>query len=226
MKLVSAVLNLLQILRCNISRHGRAHPLARCYKSEIGRYVLLGRHSSLVYGSIGDYSYIGSNSNLNHARIGKYTSIAQNVRIAGGTHPTGQFVSTHPLTYAARPYCGRQYVQVSTYDDMGWLDPERQIAVDIGNDVWIGADVLIIPGTAGIRIGDGAIIGGGAVVTRDIPPYAIAVGVPARVKKYRFTEAQIAQLEALRWWDRPDDWVRQHIADFDDIDKFLDHRKE
>lgn len=161
MKLVSAVLNLLQILRCNISRHGRAHPLARCYKSEIGRYVLLGRHSSLVYGSIGDYSYIGSNSNLNHARIGKYTSIAQNVRIAGGTHPTGQFVSTHPLTYAARPYCGRQYVQVSTYDDMGWLDPERQIAVDIGNDVWIGADVLIIPGTAGIRIGDGAIIGGG-----------------------------------------------------------------
>ena len=76
----------------------------------------------------------------------------------------------------------------------------------IGNDVWIGYEAVVM---AGVRIGDGAVIGAGAVVTKDIPPYAIAVGIPARVIKYRFDEETIARLLRTRWWDRPPEVIAQ-----------------
>ena len=84
--------------------------------------------------------------------------------------------------------------------------------------MWIGDNVLI---KGGCRVGDGAIVGMGAVVTKDVPPYAIVGGVPAKVIRYRFTEEQIKKLLKIRWWDKDEDWIRSHAEDMDEIEKIL-----
>jgi len=93
------------------------------------------------------------------------------------------------------------------------LDPRGDITV--GNDVWIGYNVILMPN---VTIGDGAVIGASAVVTRDIPPYAVAVGVPARVHHIRFPPDVVEALLRIRWWDWPDDVVRARIADIQSND--------
>ena len=93
----------------------------------------------------------------------------------------------------------------------------------IGNDVWIGSRVTLI---GNITIGDGAIIGAGTVVNKDIPPYAVVAGVPARIIRYRFTEEEIAQLERIAWWNRGEEWIKKHVGLFCDIKKFLERAEE
>ena len=88
----------------------------------------------------------------------------------------------------------------------------------IGNDVWIGDNVLILEG---VRIGNGAVIATGSVVTKDIPDYAVAAGVPAQVKKYRFSEEEIAFLNKIRWWDREIDWLRKHGDHFSSVSELM-----
>lgn len=161
--------------------------------------VSMGRHTK-VYPpfflhrvELGDYSYIAKNSNATHVKVGKFCSIGPNFCCGLGIHPTNG-ISTSPMFYSTARQNGISLCEENKVEEF------RHTI--IGNDVFIGANVTILDG---VSIGDGAVIGAGAVVIEDIPPYAIAVGVPAIVKKYRFDAETIRLLLERKWWDDPDD---------------------
>ncbi|WP_392564186.1 CatB-related O-acetyltransferase [Orbus wheelerorum] len=165
-------------------------------------------HSTIAYNcSIDDYSYtafyclVGPDS-----KIGKYCSIAHNTYIGADSHPT-IWLSTHPF----------QHYSIGKNCDaiIG--------SVTVEHDVWIGANTVIL---AGLNIGSGAIIAAGAVVTKDVPPYAIVGGVPAKIIKYRFSHEIIDQLLELRWWDFSADTLRDNKIEFRDINKAIKQIQE
>jgi len=130
---------------------------------------------------IGDFSYIGYNCSITKANIGRYVSIANNVAIGQGEHLLNE-ISTNSIFY----------------DNAFEILTKRD--VNISDDVWLGVNSIIL---RGVTIGRGAIIGAGAVVTKDIPAYAISVGVPAKIIKFRFTNEQILKIEESKWWMHP-----------------------
>ena len=148
---------------------------------------------------IGYGSYGGCFSKINvppGVSFGNYCSIASNIRIFRANHPKNQF-TTHPLLY--NPVAG--YVESDQLD---------RPALIIGNDVWIGEWAVILPSVK--KIGDGAIIGAGAVVTKDIEPYSIVAGNPATKKGQRFDQLTINKLAASRWWELEKDELIKNIA--------------
>lgn len=122
------------------------------------------------------YRSYANNSLLRNVTIGRFCSIGRRCSIGAALHDVAAF-STHPIAAGA--------------------DFERDPATTIGNDVWIGDNVVIV---SGVTIGDGAVVGGGAVVTRDVAPYTIVAGIPARPLRQRFAEDEIAALLAAQWW--------------------------
>lgn len=174
----------------------------------------IGNNSTFV-GKMGFASYIGSNSHIN-AKIGRYCSIAGDVKTVSGTHPTADFVSTHPAFFSTRMQAGFTYVSEEKFRQWVYADNEGHCVV-VGNDVWIGQGVTLLQG---VTIGDGAIVASGAVVAKDVPPYAIVGGVPARVIRYRFDEKTVERLLEFKWWDRPEEWIRDNAESFDNITKF------
>lgn len=148
--------------------------------------------------SIGAFTY-AENLFLHYAHVGRYCSIAPDVCIGLGNHRTDLF-STHPLAVKG----GSQFAWHDHFRAMrDSLDVPAEAgrglpSTTVGNDVWIGRGALI---NDNVAIGDGVIIGAGAVVTRDIPDYAVVAGVPARIVRYRFSEALIERFQRLRWWD-------------------------
>ena len=128
-----------------------------------------------------------------------------------GLHPTRDFVSTHPIFYSA----SNQSV-ISSFADKDYFAEKKPIV--IGNDVWIGARAMVIDG---VKIGDGAIVGAGAVVTKDVPSYAIVGGVPAKFIRWRFPKKTINRLESIRWWTKSDTWLRKNWRTFLSIDGFV-----
>lgn len=171
--------------------------------------------------SIGLGTYIGDNSFIASSKIGRFCSIAENVRIVIGNHPTTDFVTTFPSFY----YNTESQIGYTFHEGTPIFKGlnkfpigEKKYHVIIGNDVWIGCNCLILEG---VMIGDGAIIGAGAVVTKDVPPYSVVVGVPAKVIKYRFSEKQIRALEKTHWWDWPIETIKKRYLAFSNIDDFL-----
>lgn len=146
---------------------------------------------------LGDYSYFAKNAQVANTTIGKFCSIGPNFCCGMGYHPTNG-ISTHPRFYRG---------EIVEY-----------MPVTIGNDVFIGANVTVLDG---VTIGDGAVIGAGSVVSKDIPPYAIAVGCPIEIKRYRMTENQIAAMERIQWWNWEDEELIDIKAKFNDIDGFI-----
>ncbi len=157
-------------------------------KSKINRFVFL-RNSK-----VDAYSFVGPNCNLLNATIGKFCSISKNINIGAPIHPT-DLVSTSPIFYRPLNGTGSTFTQVQTFND-------NSKPVIIENDVWIGMNSTIL---GGVTISNGSIIGAHSIVTKDVPPYAIVAGVPARIIKYRFTEDIIKELLSLQWWNMQTD---------------------
>ena len=134
---------------------------------------------TMTYCKVGDYSYIRSGAQFNHAIIGNYCSFAADVQIGGMEHPLEEFSTSARLF---REQC------VSNKDTI------------IGNDVWVAAGSII---RQGVRIGDGAVVGANSFVNKDVPPYAIVAGSPAKVLKYRFEEAMQEKIKESRFWEFP-----------------------
>jgi acetyltransferase-like isoleucine patch superfamily enzyme len=162
---------------------------------------------SLVRGSaLGNYTYVGRRARISSTTLGSYCSIGPEVISGLGIHPSNAFVSTHPCFYSLQHQSGpaltdRQYF--TEFSD-----------ITIGNDVWIGARAIILDG---VTIGDGAIVAANSVVTKDVQPYAIVGGVPAKTLRHRFTQETIKKLLAFRWWNRHPDWIKQNFRHFHDI---------
>lgn len=152
---------------------------------------------TLVIGSsIGRATYIGG-ARVQQCRMGAFCSVGARTRIGGlARHPT-RWLSTHPAFFSPRAQAG------FTFSDRLHFDEIAQITV--GSDVWIGAGVMVLDG---VNIGDGAIVAAGSVVTRDVPPYALVGGVPARLIRYRYDQASIDLLLGMRWWDWPMEKIR------------------
>ena len=167
--------------------------------------------SSLGYGS-----YIGDDGHFVRSRIGKFCSIGSGVRVISATHPVDGFVSTHPAFYHS-PWSVLSYAPQVRFEEL--LADEEGQALQIGHDVWIGDHVLI---RGGVHIGNGAVIAMGSVVTKDVPPYAVVGGVPAKVIRSRFTQEETEKLEALAWWDKPEAWLRENAHLFSDTTRFFE----
>lgn len=166
---------------------------------------------------IGFASYIGRESWIENSIIGRYTSIGPHVQTIIGKHPTKKFVSTHPAFFSTQKQVGFSFVKENEYDEFMNLDKKGH-SIRIGSDVWIGANAMIMEG---VTIGDGSIIGAGALVNKDIPDYAVAVGVPAKVIRYRFDDKQVNYLKEVLWWEKDFDWIEKHADKFIDIDEFI-----
>ena len=163
---------------------------------------------------LGRYTYLGRDTEIQNANIGRFCSIGPDVMIGLFAHPLGLNMSTSPVFYKGRSQTSTPVFTDSAIFTGSALFRDEPRPVTLGHDVWIGARAVI---KGGVSIGNGAVIAAGAVVTRDIPPYAIAAGVPARILRYRFDAETIESLQQLRWWDQDIDWLRRHACDFMDF---------
>ena len=170
-------------------------------------------------GKLGKHSYIGENSYVS-GKVGRFCSIGDNVRVLSATHPVCSFVSTHPSFYSTREQSGTTFTDRQKFDEFILAPSKEYIGVDIGNDVWIGSNVVIM---GGINVGDGAIIAAGAVVTKDVEPYSIVGGNPARHIKYRFEEDVVKWLLISKWWEQTDIWLKKNAEHFASVSDFVEH---
>ena len=186
--------------------------LATANNCRFGSYNTLYPQVALNNVSLGNFTYIAEGSRLTNTTIGKFSSIGPEVLAGLGRHPSRDFVSTHPIFYS--PNCQAQI----TFSSNSVFEEFSHIT--IGNDVWIGARSIILDGVA---IGDGAIVGAGALVTKDVPSYAVVGGIPAKILRYRFQPEQIESLKKLKWWDQDIDWLRKNAPRFQNIHDLMLH---
>jgi acetyltransferase-like isoleucine patch superfamily enzyme len=179
---------------------------------------VINKGNILSNSKIGFGTYLGSNNFFPYTRFGRYCSIGSNSKVIYSTHPTNTYVSTSPVFFSLGKQSGFTFVKEQKFDELMYIDKDKEIVLDIGNDVWIGDDVTIL---GGVKIGDGAIIGTKALITKDIPPYAIVGGIPAKVIKYRFNQEQIDFLNELKWWNYDESWLKANVHLFNNIDNFM-----
>lgn len=162
---------------------------------------------------LGEYSYVASGARIAQTSFGRFCSIGSGLWCGLGDHPVG-FVSTSPVFFSTGKQCGSTFAERDLF--------RENTPVSVGHDVWIGARVFI---RDSVHIGHGASVGADAVVTKDVPPYAIVGGVPAQVIRYRFDQNTIARLLALKWWDWDETRLRQEQPWFAqrDVEQFLAH---
>jgi acetyltransferase-like isoleucine patch superfamily enzyme len=170
-------------------------------RCKIGKYTFINRGTTLFY----------------NTKMGRYCSIGKGCEIGVVDHPL-DWLSTSPIQYNI----GAEFDYKEDCKDFKQIKFTKQseteaFGTDIGNDVWIGSLVVI---KCGLTIGDGAVIAAGSIVTKDVPPYAIVGGVPAKIIRYRFNEETIKRLLELKWWDR--DLKDLNGISFDNIEKAIE----
>ncbi|EGR2743399.1 acetyltransferase [Vibrio parahaemolyticus] len=186
------------------------------HNTTLGRWTEIAERCKLNNVSVGDYSYIQNDCDLMFTDVGKFTSIASSVRVNPSNHPWWR-PTLHHFTYRPGKYgLGESSLSLDN-EVFEWRAEDN---VSIGHDVWIGHGAIILPG---VTIGNGSIVGAGSVVTKDVAPYTIVVGNPARPLRSRFDDPTIAQrLEALAWWDWQDAQIAQALPLFQkDAAEFL-----
>jgi phosphonate metabolism protein (transferase hexapeptide repeat family) len=192
----------------------RIHPTAELKACKLGRYASIGERVILREVSVGDFSYFERHAEAIYTTIGKFCSIAANSRINALEHPIER-LTQHKVSYRPNEYF--RWLGV----DAAFRERRRAQAVRIGHDVWIGHGAVIMPD---VTIGNGAIVGANAVVTRDVPAYAVVAGVPANPLRQRFAADVAARIERLAWWDWPVEKLAKAIPDMQalSIEAFLD----
>lgn len=173
-----------------LSAQPTIHPTCHIRASHVGSWTELGPQTTLVQSTFDDYSYAAGDVSIISTDVGKFCSIASHVRINPGNHPMDR-VTQHHMTYRRTQY---GFGETDDADFFAWRAAAR---CTIGHDVWLGHAATIM---AGVQIGIGAVVGAGAVVTRDVAPYDIVVGVPARRVRARFAPDIVRGLLASSWW--------------------------
>lgn len=179
----------------------------------------IGSNTILMNSTIGLATYISGNCKLNKIKVGRFCSLGQNIKNGIARHPSSVFVSSHPCFFSPDKQAGFTFSDESVFEEHLYIDDEKNFHLQIGNDVWIGNDVTLFDG---ITIGDGAIIANGAIVTKDVAPYSIIGGVPAKLIKMRFKESQILFLRQFKWWNKDFNWIKENQSKFSNIEKFID----
>lgn len=170
---------------------------------------------------VGKYSRVGANCNITNADVGNFTAIGKDSVIGLGQHPTN-YLTSHSIFYKKGNW--------GWHDDwIAAIDFVEEKRIHIGNDVWIGRHCMVMDG---VTIGDGVTVAAGAIVTKDVPPFAIIGGVPAKVIKYKFSQEAIDRLEEIKWWNLPDDEITKVIDLFhtknptlEDINRYFPQNK-
>ena len=183
-------------------------PFTIIKNSKLSKKCAILSNTRFYSSSIDDYSYIGRNCYVNSTNIGKFCSIADNCSIGLASHNIS-WVSTSPVFCEGKNILNKNF---------SFKKSDNYKITEIGNDVWIGIGVLVI---SGIKIGDGAIIGAGTIVTKDVDSYSIVVGNPGKVLRYRFTNEQKEALLKSKWWDLSQEKLIEIGQYIDDIDKFI-----
>lgn len=202
LKYNSKVYKSCDVRNCVISNNTSIGDFSRVANSNFAENVVLQRNSMVYNTSIGRFTYTGKNFVSWYSTIGAFCSLSWNVSIGGANHDYRR-VTTHSFLYSK---------------DFGILDDDMEPGYDrfsepceIGNDVWIAADVCIC---RGVKIGDGAVVGAGSVVTKDVPPYTIVAGVPARPIKKRFSDNICNILRKSKWWNLPVEVIKENFELF------------
>jgi len=184
------------------------HPDCEITDSSFGAYVEIGRGSRVAHSVLGDYSYCDRYADIANARIGKFANIAAFSRIGATDHPLDT-AACHHFLYRSDDY----------WDDAGrdeaFFEHRKSRIARIGHDTWIGAGAMVRPE---VTLGHGAVLAAGAVVTRDVAPYTIVAGAPARPLRLRQPRDIAERLIALAWWDWPHDALRMALEDFRALD--------
>jgi phosphonate metabolism protein (transferase hexapeptide repeat family) len=195
------------------SRDGtpRIHPTAEIRDCVFGRFTVVGVRAVLAECELGDYSYFSRGGEAIYTTVGKFTSIGANVRFNALDHPMDR-VSQHNFTFRPNEFFPHAKL------DKVFREFRQSKRVLLGNDVWVGHGVIILPG---ITIGDGAVLAAGAVVTKDVEPYAVVAGVPAKRIKWRFPKSIRERIIKLAWWDWEHDKLATAIADMQSLSPLL-----
>lgn len=180
------------------------HENSRIINSQLGAYTEIGIFNTLENVTFGDYSYTSEFCMVQNADIGKFSNIAAMVRIGPPDHPMHR-PSLHHFTYRRVKY------GFDETDDEPFFQWRAKQKIYIGHDTWIGHGAIIMPG---VKIGNGAIVGSGAIVIKDVEPYTIVVGIPAKPIKQRFPADIAKKLEAIKWWDWSYETLKERMADF------------
>ncbi|WP_299325045.1 DapH/DapD/GlmU-related protein [uncultured Maribacter sp.] len=189
------------------------------YSSKLIGNNIIGENCSFIGSKLGFASYISKDTHLQDVKIGNYCSIGPNVLSIHGTHPTKKYVSTHPAFFStdfAYSYTKEQLFKEKPEP----LESNEPYKTLIGNDVWVGASVNIIEG---VKLGDGCIVAAGSLVNKDVEPYSIVGGVPAKHIRYRFEPNEIVFLLDFKWWQKSEEWIRTNSLLFSDIKEFINN---